>query len=83
METVHDEKSASMALPDAGVVGPRLSGRLTSELIFRSPQYMSCIKLYHLDLRGARQLRPVDHVRHYAFNCAVLSTVQSAPMIDS
>lgn len=34
--------------------GPRLAGRLTAELIVRSPQYTSCIKLYQLDLRGNR-----------------------------
>ncbi|PNH08090.1 U2 small nuclear ribonucleoprotein A' [Tetrabaena socialis] len=32
--------------------GPRLPGRITAELIMRSPQYMSCIKLYEIDLRG-------------------------------
>ncbi|PNW72167.1 hypothetical protein CHLRE_16g679600v5 [Chlamydomonas reinhardtii] len=32
--------------------GPRLPGRLTAELIMRSPQYMSCIKFYEIDLRG-------------------------------
>ena len=38
----------------AGALGPRLAGRLTAETILRSPQYMSCIGLYHLDLRGAQ-----------------------------
>ena len=36
----------------AGSWGPRLAGRLTAELILRSRQYMSCINLYELDLRG-------------------------------
>ncbi|GLC40560.1 hypothetical protein PLESTB_000045000 [Pleodorina starrii] len=39
------------ARPAAGV-GPRLPGRITAELIMRSPQYMSCIKQYEIDLRG-------------------------------
>ena len=34
-------------------LGPRLAGRLTAELIMRSPQYMSCANQYELDLRGA------------------------------
>jgi hypothetical protein len=34
-------------------VGSMLAGRLTAELIRRSPQYMNCINMYHLDLRGA------------------------------
>jgi hypothetical protein len=36
----------------AGSLGPRLLGRLTAELIHRSPQYMSCISNYEIDLRG-------------------------------
>lgn len=36
----------------AGALGPRLAGRLTAELILRSPQYMSCVKDYEIDLRG-------------------------------
>eukprot|EP00892_Ulva_mutabilis_P004335 jgi/Ulvmu1/2273/UM013_0120.1 len=43
-----------MEPPAAGSLGPRLAGRLTAELILRSPQYMSCVHLYHLDLRGNR-----------------------------
>jgi U2 small nuclear ribonucleoprotein A' len=35
-----------------GSLGPRLAGRLTAELILRSRQYMSCIHLYEIDLRG-------------------------------
>jgi Leucine-rich repeat len=38
----------------AAGVGPRVIGRLTPELISRSPQYMSCINQYELDLRGCR-----------------------------
>lgn len=34
-------------------LGPRLAGRLTAELILRSPQYMNCIRMYELCLRGA------------------------------
>ncbi len=37
----------------AGSLGPRLAGRLTAELILRSPQYMNCVKDYEIDLRGA------------------------------
>ena len=40
----------------AGALGPRLVGRLTAELILRSPQYMSCVKDYEIDLRGMRSL---------------------------
>lgn len=36
----------------AGALGPRLAGRLTAELVLRSPQYMSCVKYYEIDLRG-------------------------------
>ena len=38
----------------AAGVGPRVIGRLTPELISRSPQYMSCVDQYELDLRGCR-----------------------------
>lgn len=42
----------------AGSLGPRLAGRLTAELINRSPQYMNCVRNYEIDLRGkCRQLR--------------------------
>jgi U2 small nuclear ribonucleoprotein A' len=34
--------------------GPRVLGRLTPELILRSPQYMNCVKEYELDLRANR-----------------------------
>eukprot|EP00195_Chlamydomonas_chlamydogama_P008019 CAMPEP_0202898158 /NCGR_PEP_ID=MMETSP1392-20130828/6745_1 /ASSEMBLY_ACC=CAM_ASM_000868 /TAXON_ID=225041 /ORGANISM="Chlamydomonas chlamydogama, Strain SAG 11-48b" /LENGTH=267 /DNA_ID=CAMNT_0049584009 /DNA_START=42 /DNA_END=845 /DNA_ORIENTATION=- len=37
-----------------GSLGPRLAGRLTAELILRSRQYMSPLKLYEIDLRGNR-----------------------------
>lgn len=38
--------------PAAGSLGPRLAGRLTADLISRSPQYMNTIKYYEIDLRG-------------------------------
>ena len=41
-----------MAGAGAGSLGPRLAGRLTAELILRSPQYMNCCKDYEIDLRG-------------------------------
>mmetsp|Transcript_35055 Transcript_35055/g.91045 ORF Transcript_35055/g.91045 Transcript_35055/m.91045 type:complete len:274 (+) Transcript_35055:205-1026(+) len=41
-----------MGAAGAGSLGPRLAGRLTAELILRSPQYMNCCKDYELDLRG-------------------------------
>jgi hypothetical protein len=36
----------------AGAIGSRIAGRLTADLILRSPQYMSCVGEYHIDLRG-------------------------------
>lgn len=36
----------------AGALGARLAGRLTAELIARSKQYMSCIGMYEIDMRG-------------------------------
>eukprot|EP00775_Hariotina_reticulata_P003482 gene3482-3752_t len=36
----------------AGSLGPRLAGRLTADLISRSPQYMNTIKYYEIDIRG-------------------------------
>lgn len=36
------------------LLGPRVLGRLTPELILRSPQYMNCVNQYELDLRGSR-----------------------------
>ena len=38
---------------DLGTMCPRIPGRLTAELLHSRPQYMDCIGLYHLDLRGA------------------------------
>ena len=35
-----------------GSLGPRLAGRLTAELVLRSPQYMNAVKEYEIDLRG-------------------------------
>ena len=43
---------AAAARPAASL-GPRLAGRLTAELISRSPQYMNCVQDYEIDLRGA------------------------------
>jgi hypothetical protein len=40
------------ARPGGAPGAPRLLGRLTAELISRSPQYMSCISNYEIDLRG-------------------------------
>ena len=37
-----------------GPPGPRVLGRLTQELILRSPQYMNCVKQYEIDLRANR-----------------------------
>ena len=37
-----------------GPPGPRVLGRLTQELILRSPQYMNCVKQYEIDLRASR-----------------------------
>jgi hypothetical protein len=31
---------------------PRLAGRLTAELIMRSPQGLNCVKEYAIELRG-------------------------------
>lgn len=36
------------------LVGPRVIGRLTPELILKSPQFMNCINQYELDLRASR-----------------------------
>ena len=36
----------------AGAIGSRIAGRLTADLILRSPQYMSCVGEYQIDLRG-------------------------------
>ena len=43
----------------AGALGVRLAGRLTAELVLRSPQYMSCCKDYELDLRGSSPPPPL------------------------
>jgi U2 small nuclear ribonucleoprotein A' len=34
--------------------GPRALGRLTADLVLRSPQHMNCVHQYELDLRGNR-----------------------------
>ena len=36
----------------SGSFGPRLAGRLTADLISHSHQYMSCVKMYEIDLKG-------------------------------
>jgi len=36
------------------LLGPRVIGRLTPEMVLRSPQYMNCVNQYELDLRGNR-----------------------------
>ena len=60
----------------AGALGPRLAGRLTAELILRSPQYMSCVKDYEIDLRGAARLYDSSVKRNVSFLKAVLFTVR-------
>lgn len=55
----------------AGSYGPRLIGRLTAELIMRSPQYMSCVKQYEIDLRGAGGQGPCTRTRVAAAVAAV------------
>jgi hypothetical protein len=35
-------------------LGPRILGRLTAELVLRSPQYMNCVGEYEIDLRANR-----------------------------
>mmetsp|Transcript_32121 Transcript_32121/g.91095 ORF Transcript_32121/g.91095 Transcript_32121/m.91095 type:complete len:267 (-) Transcript_32121:363-1163(-) len=47
-----EARSGALGAPGAGSLGPRLIGRLTAELILRSPQYMNCCKDYEIDLRG-------------------------------
>lgn len=37
-----------------GQLGPRILGRLTPELILRSPQYMNPVNQYEIDLRANR-----------------------------
>ena len=39
----------------AGAIGSRIAGRLTADLILRSPQYMSCVGEYQIDLRGEQK----------------------------
>ena len=39
----------------AGAIGSRIAGRLTADLILRSPQYMSCVGEYQIDLRGEQE----------------------------
>lgn len=37
-----------------GALGPRIIGRLTPELILRSPQYMNPVNQYEIDMRANR-----------------------------
>ena len=43
-----------MAETKGAQLGPRIIGRLTPELILRSPQYMNPVKQYEIDLRANR-----------------------------
>ena len=36
------------------LAGPRVLGRLTAELVLRSPQYMNCCGDYEIDMRANR-----------------------------
>ena len=62
-------------------MGPRLAGRLTAELILRSPQYMNCVKEYEIDLRGllfiASSLRVSQCRFGFALNISALPVVLS------
>ena len=60
----------------AGALGPRLVGRLTAELVLRSPQYMSCVKYYEIDLRG-RGSACALHAAHRA--CAPVCILHLLP----
>lgn len=54
----------------AGSLGPRLAGRLTAELILRSPQYMNCVKEYEIDLRGLPATVDASHYcRSISISC--------------
>ncbi len=48
-----------------GSMGPRLAGRLTAELILRSPQYMNCVKQYEINLRGAFKIMKQAALSHF------------------
>jgi hypothetical protein len=36
----------------ASLTAARLGGKLTADLVLRSPQYMNCLGEYEIDLRG-------------------------------
>ena len=36
----------------ASLTSARLGGKLTADLVMRSPQYMNCLGEYEIDLRG-------------------------------
>ena len=64
----------------AGALGPRLVGRLTAELVLRSPQYMSCVKYYEIDLRGrGSACQRTEHVRP----CAPCTLCWQEPLVPS
>lgn len=60
----------------AGSLGPRLAGRLTAELILRSPQYMNCVKEYEIDLRG-KSAQQLSGAKEGQQNLSVHSLVRS------
>jgi hypothetical protein len=62
----------------AGALGPRLVGRLTAELVLRSPQYMSCVKYYEIDLRGRDSARAVHAVLRACARMCILHLVLAA-----
>jgi hypothetical protein len=63
----------------AGSLGPRLAGRLTAELILRSPQYMNCVKDYEIDLRGMLKLLPVMALEWHLSNPRLPSNIALQP----
>ena len=63
----------------AGSLGPRLAGRLTAELILRSPQYMNCVKDYEIDLRGMLKLLPVMALEWHLSNPSLPSNIALQP----
>lgn len=57
--------------PIFGGAGP-LMGKLTADLVLRSPQYMNCLGDYELDLRGEEKFL----VLVFLFFFVVPSTIQ-------
>ena len=39
----------------ASLTSARLGGKLTADLVMRSPQYMNCLGEYEIDLRGKKK----------------------------